>query len=173
MIIISGALEPALTYNVLQACIYNGVSCRWGCWLSEKTDAWPPVVLGDGFRVDDDLVREGVGIGSGDGWDVVFVSVHDGDNLMRRLFERLGHGPANFEDVCYSVSACISSDSHSMMHTSLGPWLGERNIQRPLLPAYILVGLSEEVCLSPLLLKELHHNLPPSSRLVRAIYRAD
>jgi hypothetical protein len=79
----------------LQWCLWF----HWGCWLSEKADAWPPVVLGDGFRIDDDLVREGVGIGGGDGWDVVFVSVYDGDDLMRRLLEGLGHGPANFEDI--------------------------------------------------------------------------
>jgi hypothetical protein len=67
--------------------------------FSEQADTWSPVVLVDSFRVDNDLVRKGVGVGGGDGWDVVFVSVYDSDDLMRRFLEGLGHGTADFEDV--------------------------------------------------------------------------
>jgi len=66
----------------------------------EKADARSPVVLVDGFGVHDDLVRKGVGIGGGDGRDVVFVSVDDGDDLMRRLLQRLCHGATDFEHIC-------------------------------------------------------------------------
>lgn len=55
-------------------------------------------------------------------------------------------------------------------HTSLGPWLSKGNVQGPLLPADILVCLAKEVCLSPLLLKELYCNLPSTSRLMCAVY---
>jgi hypothetical protein len=70
----------------------------WG-GISEKTNTRSPVVLVDSFRVDDDLVRKGIGVGGGDGWDVVFVSIYDSDDLMRRLLERLGHGTTDFQDV--------------------------------------------------------------------------
>lgn len=54
--------------------------------------------------------------------------------------------------------------------TSLSPGLGERNIQRPLLPAHILVCLSEEVRLSPALFEELHDKLSPPSLLMCSVY---
>jgi hypothetical protein len=57
-------------------------------------------------------------------------------------------------------------------HTSLGPWLRKRNVQRPLLPAHILFGAPEEVGLLPLLLEKLHDQLTPAALLVCAVYCA-
>jgi len=56
--------------------------------------------------------------------------------------------------------------------TSLCPRGSERDIQRPLLPAHVLVGLCEEVRLSPALFEELHDELPPAALLVGALYGA-
>jgi hypothetical protein len=73
--------------------------------VSEQADTRSPgVVLRDSFRVDDNLVGEGVGVGGGDGRNVVFVSVYDSDDLMRRFLEGLGHGTANFEHIYLVVS---------------------------------------------------------------------
>lgn len=120
----------------------------------EEPYARPPVVLGGRFGVDDDLVREGVGVGGGDGWNVVFVAVDDGDDLVGGLFHGLAHSATDLENIC------------------LRPGLCERHVQRPLLPTNILVCLAEEVRLSPLLLEELYRNLAPSSGLVGAVYGA-
>ena len=60
----------------------------------KEADAWPPVIV-DRLGVDDNLVGKGVGIGGSNGRDVVFLSVDDGDDLMRSLFQRLGHGAAD------------------------------------------------------------------------------
>jgi hypothetical protein len=54
--------------------------------------------------------------------------------------------------------------------TSLGARLSERDVQRPLLPAHVLVGTPKEVGLFPLLLKELDDELAPAPLLVRAVY---
>lgn len=60
-----------------------------------------------------------------------------------------------------------------LQRTRLGPRLCERDVQRPLLPANILVCLAEEVRLSPLLLEKLHGYLAPPARLMGAVYGAD
>lgn len=65
----------------------------------EEADAGPPVVFSR-LWVDDNLVGEGVGIGSGDGRNVVFVAVDDGDDLVRGFFQRLCHCATDLEDVC-------------------------------------------------------------------------
>lgn len=119
----------------------------------EEADAGPPVVFSR-LWVDDNLVGEGVGIGSGDGRNVVFVAVDDGDDLVRGFFQRLCHCATDLEDV------------------SLGPGLGESHVKRPLLPANVFVCLSEKVRLSPLLLEELDDNLTSSAWLVGAVYGA-
>lgn len=67
--------------------------------ISKQANAGSPVVFGGGLGVDDDVVREGVCVGGGDGGDVVFVAVHDADDLMRGLLQRLGHGAADLDDV--------------------------------------------------------------------------
>ena len=64
----------------------------------EQADARPPVVFSR-LGVHDNLIRKGVGIGGGNGRNVVLVSVDDGNDLVRRFFERFGHGAANFERV--------------------------------------------------------------------------
>lgn len=132
-------------------CIYNGDGGRGGL---EESDARSPVVLHDRFGVYDDLVRERVGVGGSDGWNVVLVAIHDGDDLVRGLFHGFAHCAADLEDI------------------SLGPGLCERHIQRPLLPADIFVCLAKEVRLPPFLLEELYRNLASASGLVRAIYGA-
>jgi hypothetical protein len=58
------------------------------------------------------------------------------------------------------------------IHTSLGPRRCKRNIQRPLLPAHVLICFPEKVRLPPLLLEELHHELSTPSLLVRTLDRA-
>lgn len=60
-----------------------------------------------------------------------------------------------------------------MGRTSFRSWLGEGDIQCPLLPADILVCFAKEVRLSSFLLEELHDKLSPSSLLVCAVYCAD
>jgi hypothetical protein len=50
--------------------------------LLEETDARPPVVLGHGLGVDDDLVGKRIRVGGGDGRNVVFVAVHNGNDLV-------------------------------------------------------------------------------------------
>lgn len=57
--------------------------------------------------------------------------------------------------------------------TGLGPRRGERNVQRPLLPAHLLVGLAKEVRLPPPLLEELHDQLSTAPLLVGAFDGAD
>ena len=64
----------------------------------EQSDARPPVVFSR-LGVDDNLIRKGVGVGGGDGRNVVLVSVDNGDDLVRRFFEGFGHGAADFEHV--------------------------------------------------------------------------
>lgn len=67
----------------------------------EQANARPPVVFGR-LGVDDNLIRKGVGVGGGNGRNVVLVSVDDGDDLVRRFFEGFGHGAADLECV-YSL----------------------------------------------------------------------
>lgn len=67
--------------------------------VSKQADAWSPVVFGCGLGVDDDVVREGVCVSGCDGGNVVFVAVHDANDLMRGLLQRLGHGTADLDDV--------------------------------------------------------------------------
>lgn len=49
--------------------------------------------------------------------------------------------------------------------------MGQRDVQRPLLPANVLVCFAKEVCLSPSLLEELDDKLASASLLVCAVYR--
>jgi hypothetical protein len=56
--------------------------------------------------------------------------------------------------------------------TSLGPRRRKRYIQRPLLPAYILVCLAEEIGLPPLLLEKLDDELATAALLMCAFNRA-
>jgi hypothetical protein len=72
---------------------------HWICVL-EESDTRPPIIFRNRFRVHDDLVGERIGIGGGNGRYVVFVSIDNGDDLMRGFFERLGHGTADFQHVC-------------------------------------------------------------------------
>jgi hypothetical protein len=57
--------------------------------------------------------------------------------------------------------------------TSLGSRLRKRHVQRPLLPAHVLLGAAEEVRLLALLLEELHDELAAPALLVCAVYCAD
>jgi hypothetical protein len=61
---------------------------------------------------------------------------------------------------------------HRRQHTSLGSWLRKRDVQRPLLPANVLLCAAKEVGLFSLLLKELYNKLSSSPLLVCAIYGA-
>ena len=63
------------------------------------------------------------------------------------------------------------SERPGLLPTSLCPGLGDGNVERPLLPADVLVGLAKEVRLSPFLLEELHDNLASTPGLVGAVYR--
>lgn len=67
----------------------------------------------------------------------------------------------------------FSTQRHRLAHTSLGSWLCECNVQRPLLPANILLRPAKEVGLLPLLLEELHDKLSAAALLVCAVYGAD
>lgn len=68
--------------------------------LSEKTHPRPPyIVVASDLWVDDDPVRKGVRVGGGNGGDVVFLAVNNGDDLVGGLFERFCHGTADFGDV--------------------------------------------------------------------------
>jgi len=102
---------------------------------------------------------------------VIFVSVDNGNDLMRRLLQRLCHGATDFEHIWKGLVLGVGCKGR-IRRTCLGPWLGEGNVQRPLLPTNILVCLAEEVRLPPLLLKELDYNLSPSPWLVGAVYGA-
>jgi hypothetical protein len=51
-------------------------------------------------------------------------------------------------------------------HTSLGSRLRKRNVQRPLLPAHILLSAPKKVRLLALLLEELHDELAAPALLV-------
>ena len=117
------------------------------------------------------MVWKRVGVGGGNGRDVVFVAVHDADDLMCGFLERLGHGAANFDDICSNQSA-LPFNYGACERTSLRPWLGERDVQRPLLPADVLVGFAKEVCLSPSLFEKLYDKLPSSSLLMCTVYRS-
>jgi hypothetical protein len=54
------------------------------------------------LRVHDDLVGEGVRVGGGNGRDVIFVSVDDGDDFERCFLEGLFHGTADLDNICAS-----------------------------------------------------------------------
>ena len=118
------------------------------------------------------MVWKRVGIGGGDGRDVVFVAVHNANDLVCGFLQRLGHGAANFDDIWSSQSASSGYCSMSLL-TSFCSRLGEGNVQRPLLPANILVCFAKEVRLSSSLLEELYDQLPSPSLLMRAFYRSD
>ena len=77
----------------------SSVDVYTGRALLEEADAGPPVVFGGGLWVHDDLVGEGIGVGGGDGGNVVLVAVHNGDDLVGGLFDRLGHGAADLENI--------------------------------------------------------------------------
>jgi len=51
------------------------------------------------LRVHDDLVGEGVRVGGGNGRDVIFVSVDDGDDFERCFLEGLFHGTADLDNI--------------------------------------------------------------------------
>lgn len=114
----------------------------------------PHVLIGGDFWVDEDLVGEGVGVGGGDGRDMVFVAVDYGDDFVRGFLEGFGHGAANLEYIC------------------LGAWGSECHIQSPLLPTHILVGFTKEIRLAPPLLEELHNELAPPALVVCSFYGA-
>lgn len=94
-------LNPLFQYRVVvSVCIYSGPStCVLLKGVSEQANTWPPVSFGGRLRVNDDVVREWVGVGGCDRGDVVFVTVHDANDLVCGLLERLGHGTADFDDV--------------------------------------------------------------------------
>jgi hypothetical protein len=117
------------------------------------------------------MVREGVGIGCGDWRDVVFVPVYYGDDFVRSFLERLGHGATYFQDICTTESVYSSATQrHRPQRTSLSSRLRKRDVQRPLLPANVLLCAAKKVGLFSLLLKELHYELSSSPLLVCAIY---
>ena len=68
-------------------------------YVSENAHSRAPSLVGRRFRVDNDLVGEGVRVGSGDGWNVVLVTVDDADDLVCSLLEGFCHGAANLEDI--------------------------------------------------------------------------
>ena len=74
---------------------------------SKEADARPPVILCHGFGVDDDLVGKRVGVGGGNGWNVVLVTVHNGDDLVRGFLERFGHGASNLENIFDLISELL------------------------------------------------------------------
>lgn len=81
IMILPGGVEPRLLFFVTH--MYSpSPSHPEPAKLLEQTHARPPFVVGNGLGVHDDLIRKGVRVGSGDGRDVVFVAVHDGDDLV-------------------------------------------------------------------------------------------
>ena len=95
-------VERGLSRGVVQdvVYVYTGAITLVAKMTSglEQADARPPVVFSR-LGVDDNLIRKGVGVGGGDGRNVVLVSVDNGDDLVRRFFEGFGHGAADFEHV--------------------------------------------------------------------------
>ncbi len=67
---------------------------------SEKADTRSPVILRNRFRIHDNLVGKWIGIGGGNGGNVVFVTIDNGDDFVGSFFERFGHGTPDFEDIC-------------------------------------------------------------------------
>jgi len=135
--------------------MYNRSFAQPESQLLEEADARPPVILGHGLGINNDLVGKRVRVGGGDGRNVVFVAVHDGNDLMRGFLQGLSHGASNLQNI------------------SLGSWLRERHVQRPLLPAHVFLGAPKEVRLLTLLLEELHDELAAPALLVCAVYCAD
>ena len=77
---------------------YPAPTVRLEC-VSENAHSRAPGLVGRSFGVDDDLVGKWVRVGSGDGRDVVLVTVDDADDFVCSLLEGFCHGAANFEDI--------------------------------------------------------------------------
>ena len=64
------------------------------------------------------------------------------------------------------------SASAVTQRTSLCPRRRQGDVQRPLLPAHLVLSLAKEVGLPSLLLGELHYNLTTAALLVRGLHGA-
>lgn len=106
------------------------------------------------MRVHDDLVREGVRLRCRDRRDVILVAVDNVDNLEGRLVQALLHGASHFDDIGF------------------GTWRCKRDIERPHLPANLLVAArlaqrsKGKIRLPAPLLKELYCQLAAAALLV-------
>lgn len=79
--------------------MYNRSFAQPESQLLEEADARPPVILGHGLGINNDLVGKRVRVGGGDGRNVVFVAVHDGNDLMRGFLQGLSHGASNLQNI--------------------------------------------------------------------------
>lgn len=102
-------------------------------------------------RVDEYLVWKWILVASQDGRDVVFVSVHDGDNLHGGFLQRSFHGAPNLDSI------------------SFGARFGNDDLDDPFFPAYLFLRLvsaskspepsSGHARLSSLTVEQLNHDL--------------
>lgn len=128
-------------------------------YVSEDAHSGAPgILVGHTFRIYNDLVRERVRVGGGDGWNMVFVAVDNGYYFVGGFLEGFGHCAAHFENVYTRRSSqCMLLLAQKIWEpTSLRAGRRKRHVQRPLLPAHIFVGFSKKVRLSSPLLEELH-----------------
>ena len=70
-----------------------------GAYSEDAHPRTPGILIGRRFRVDNNVVGEGVRIGRGDGWDMVFVAIDNVDDLVCSFLEGLCHGSPNLDDV--------------------------------------------------------------------------
>jgi hypothetical protein len=117
--------------------------------------------------VDVDLVWEGVRSLCGNGWDVVLVSVGEGDDLHGSGEERLLHGAAHLGSLCKDeLARCtLPSESRRARRTALGARLGDGDLDGPTLPANLVVAAGEPG-LAAALLEELDGELTPAAASV-------
>lgn len=124
------------------------------------------------LRIEHDLVRERIGIASGDWWYVVLVAVHDSHDLHRCLLQRTFHGSPDFDTFWY-----LSVRQQRPIREGHNIWLGRPtsfrlrsgncNFNQPLLPHdFLIVGPSDTgqpSALPPLLVEELYGDLSTNS----------
>lgn len=142
------------------------------CPLVDAHPRCPTPCLGDlVVRVDVDQVGKGVGLAGGDGRDMVLMRVGERDDLEQRVLERRLACPADFGAFWGGVMsvpnfACPLEKGGRL--TRFGPRLRHRHLERPHLPAHlVLAAHGVPVLLAALLLEELHRHLAAAAAAAR------
>lgn len=139
--------------------------------LTKSEDAHPPTLVSP--WINHDLVRERITLARGDWRDMIGVCVGYSDDLHRRLLQHHLHRSPHLCPLCRPVS--VSPRLHPTLRqeqpTRFRPRSRQRHVQRPLLPADLLLGFGGEPGLAPALLEELNRHLPADGGVVGGVQR--